>query len=144
MLFRILTCAAIFSTMVPFIAKGKLDRYNDKKRLLVVFTPDDIDPQFLLQLQEYNLHATGALERNICKIDIVAMTQEIFEDGQKESISYIDSIRKLDILSNRFQVILVGEDGEIKKRWYTAIGMDEVFDAMDAMPMRQREIRMVN
>tara|TARA_B100001750_G_scaffold245408_1_gene264970 strand:+ start:1423 stop:1857 length:435 start_codon:yes stop_codon:yes gene_type:complete len=144
MFLQLLTFSAIFTAMTPFIAKGKLSRFQNKNRLLVVFTPDDIDPQFLIQLQDYKHHAIGAIERDICKVDITAMTQEIIVDGRKEAISYTDSLNRLDILSNRFQVILVGKDGDVKKRWYTPVAMDEVFNEIDAMPMRQREKRMVS
>ncbi|MEM1086768.1 MAG: DUF4174 domain-containing protein [Pseudomonadota bacterium] len=38
-------------------------------------------------------------------------------------------------------VSLVGKDGGVKKKWPAAVRAEAVFDAVDAMPMRQREMR---
>ena len=37
--------------------------------------------------------------------------------------------------------VLVGKDGGVKERWPLAPRLQEVFDLVDAMPMRQRELR---
>ena len=38
-------------------------------------------------------------------------------------------------------VVLIGKDGGEKARWERAVDPDEVFALIDAMPMRQREMR---
>ena len=37
--------------------------------------------------------------------------------------------------------VLVGKDGGVKERWSVAPQLQEIFDLVDAMPMRQRELR---
>ena len=37
--------------------------------------------------------------------------------------------------------VLVGKDGGVKERWSVAPRLQEIFDLVDAMPMRQRELR---
>ena len=43
--------------------------------------------------------------------------------------------------SSRLTVILVGKDGQEKKRWNRLVQPDEIFPVIDAMPMRQREMQ---
>ena len=37
--------------------------------------------------------------------------------------------------------VLVGKDGGVKERWPAAPQLQNIFDLVDAMPMRQRELR---
>ena len=37
--------------------------------------------------------------------------------------------------------VLAGKDGGVKDRWSVAPQLQEIFDLVDAMPMRQRELR---
>ena len=43
--------------------------------------------------------------------------------------------------SSRFTVVLVGKDGTAKLREKRAVSSDDLFALIDAMPMRQREMR---
>ncbi|MCX7868888.1 MAG: DUF4174 domain-containing protein [Terrimicrobiaceae bacterium] len=47
---------------------------------------------------------------------------------------------RLGIPADESQMVLVGRDGLIKRRWSFDAVPQEVFTAIDAMPMRQREI----
>ncbi len=40
-----------------------------------------------------------------------------------------------------FEVMLIGKDGGVKKRKTTLLTPEELFDIIDAMPMRQSEMR---
>ena len=51
-------------------------------------------------------------------------------------------------LRNRFKpaahamtIVLVGKDGTEKGRWQKLVQADEIFDLIDSMPMRQKEIK---
>lgn len=48
---------------------------------------------------------------------------------------------RLGIPAQESQMVLVGRDGQIKRRWPLDADPRDVFLAIDAMPMRQREIR---
>ena len=37
-------------------------------------------------------------------------------------------------------VVLIGKDGEEKQRWNRVVDPQELFDLIDAMPMRKKEI----
>lgn len=47
---------------------------------------------------------------------------------------------KKKYFSNKVKVILIGKDGSVKNR-YRALDMISVFQSIDAMPMRQSEMR---
>ena len=47
----------------------------------------------------------------------------------------------LEPVTDRFQAVLVGKDGGVKHRWSAVVEPAEVFDLIDAMPMRIREMR---
>ncbi|MEN0042042.1 MAG: DUF4174 domain-containing protein [Pseudomonadota bacterium] len=43
--------------------------------------------------------------------------------------------------SSRLTVVLIGKDGQEKQRWNRLVQPEEIFEVIDAMPMRQREMR---
>ena len=43
--------------------------------------------------------------------------------------------------SDGLQVVLIGKDGRVKARWSEPVSPSTVFDLVDAMPMRMREMR---
>jgi len=43
--------------------------------------------------------------------------------------------------SRGLTVVLVGKDGEEKKRWQRVVEPQEIFDLIDTMPMRQDEAK---
>ncbi|MEC8321287.1 MAG: DUF4174 domain-containing protein [Planctomycetota bacterium] len=47
----------------------------------------------------------------------------------------------LEPVADRFQAVLVGKDGGVKHRWSAVVEPAGVFDLIDAMPMRIREMR---
>lgn len=48
------------------------------------------------------------------------------------------------IPSDRYEAVLIGLDGGVKARWDFPPTPEDVFTAIDAMPMRQRELRDMN
>ena len=49
--------------------------------------------------------------------------------------------RRFDLPDGDFQVVLIGKDGGVKARWSEPVSPSAVFDLVDAMPMRMREMR---
>ena len=44
----------------------------------------------------------------------------------------------------QFCIFLIGKDGEEKRRWESMVGFGVIFSVIDAMPMRQREMKEKN
>jgi hypothetical protein len=56
-----------------------------------------------------------------------------------------DSFRKrFSVPPNTFCLILVGKDGGIKLKRHDQASLEAVFELIDSMPMRQREMRQKN
>ena len=49
--------------------------------------------------------------------------------------------RQFHIAPAEFAVVLVGKDGGEKKRWRQPVTFEQLRDTIDAMPMRQDEMR---
>lgn len=63
-------------------------------------------------------------------------------DAQNDSLPQQAEIQKhFKIETSEFQVLLVGKDGRVKERRYDLVEPAEFFDCIDAMPMRQDEVR---
>ena len=53
----------------------------------------------------------------------------------------MDALRETwGLPAGKWAVALVGKDGEVKARWSSIVDPGRVFERIDAMPMRQREI----
>lgn len=50
-------------------------------------------------------------------------------------------LRRLASCQKDDEFILIGKDGTVKRVWQNIVPMDELFATIDAMPMRQREMR---
>jgi len=69
------------------------------------------------------------------------------EAGSYQGTQVIDSVLRdqfyesFDVAKGNFAVILIGKDGTKKLRQSSPLETDTLFSVIDAMPMRQREMR---
>jgi len=94
-----------------------------------------------MQKGELESRTEGVLDR-----DLIIL--EIFENERSRLGDLFltdDAVEKLKDLfgvkQDRFQVILVGKDGTVKLRSDKPVNAPELFGLIDAMPMRQDEMR---
>ncbi len=102
---------------------GPISKYRWENRL-VLWQSDSAEfgARFL---KTWDAVAPGCLERDILVLEI--RTAEMREElglGGRETV-----------------ILLVGKDGGVKERWSEAVAPEKVFALIDAMPMRQREMR---
>jgi hypothetical protein len=73
---------------------------------------------------------------------------EILEKGEsrsgnsplkKDSAEFLRE--QFGILPGQFCILLIGKDGKEKRRWESMVGLGVIFSVVDAMPMRQREMK---
>ncbi len=121
-------------------AMTSLDNYKWKKRLLLLFAPKE-DAAYQKQIQLFKEQQVGSDERDLLIVQLLV-----------EGISRIDSqpinpvlaaqIReRFKVEQQKFQVILVGKDGTTKRRDHSLVPPEVIFGEIDAMPMRQQEMR---
>jgi len=118
-----------------------LDQFQWKNRLLFLFAPNRNHPLFEPLHKSLAAQKTEAADR-----DLVVF--EILESGPSSvNTNYLDpqaaqKLRdKFDVQRGRFAVILVGKDGGIKLNRRDPTQLADIFALIDAMPMRQDEMR---
>jgi hypothetical protein len=106
-----------------------LDKFQWKSRVLVVVAPGG-DATAETQRRIYQSSAKGMSERSI-------VLTEALDDGERSR-----EIRsRLRAEGRRFQVFLLGKDGHTAISSDKPLSADDLFAQVDAMPMRQDEMR---
>ena len=110
-------------------------------RVLIVLTPTEKHPKFKEQLQTLDAVREGLKER-----DLFIMKNfngnTIFAEEQLLSVGESRHLRKFYRLSpTAFTVLLIGKDGTVKLKSLDLIPIKKLFATIDAMPMRQAEMR---
>jgi hypothetical protein len=108
-----------------FLLTNATEQITAKRQLLIFGQPQS--QLVLQQLELLKKDAAGVEERDII-ITLVAKENPIFKKYKMEA-------------SKRLTIILVGKDGGEKHRTYNVITAQQLFALVDAMPMRQAEMR---
>jgi Domain of unknown function (DUF4174) len=116
-------------TMTNGSQGSPLDEFQWNSRLLVVVAPAG-DAAADAQRRIYESSAKGMSERSIVLIESL---------GDSERSRQIRS--RLSADGRRFQVFLVGKDGHAALSSHKPLSADYLFARVDAMPMRQDEMR---
>jgi hypothetical protein len=118
-----------------------LTRYRWKNRLLFVFAPSAEDTRFARQWATLDEQREGVAERHLVLFGVAADTV-LKTDGENLDEGAAEFLRRtFKVESGSFAVILVGKDGGEKMRSTAVVPVAEIFSVIDAMPMRQAEMR---
>ncbi len=110
-----------------------------EKRVLLLFTPDDGHAGFQQQNQILSEVKDGMAERDMTTIRAMA-DGTLTVDNTKQSIAATDFYQRYSVRENEFRVILVGKDSTVKLDKKSIVTAAELFELIDAMPMRQHEM----
>ncbi len=110
-----------------------------EKRVLLLFTPDDGHARFQQQNQILSEVKDGMAERDMTTIRAMA-DGTLTVDNTKQSIAATDFYQRYSVRENEFRVILVGKDSTVKLDKKSIVTAAELFELIDAMPMRQYEM----
>jgi hypothetical protein len=135
-----------FLVFLPFLAGGKpesasqlLENHWWQHRVLVVLAPSETDALLKEQLALLNAERAGIAERDM----VVYTAINGFALQRNDTmLPHIPAQRMFEALkspADRFAVILIGKDGEVKSHHDTPVKPQELFRQIDAMPMRQQE-----
>ena len=118
-----------------------LNQYKWKKRLLLIFAPDD--GHSLLRNLESDIAAQPdeVSERDLIVFKIVENGPSFMADTRLDPQTAANIRAEFKASDERFTCILVGKDGGVKLRRNDQVRLREIFDLIDAMPMRQQEMR---
>ena len=120
------------------MARAGLEPYRWKSRLLVISAPDAGDPRLAEQVRLLDRQAPGVRRRDLVIIRVVG-GQALASDGKALQAREVRAATGL--AAERFGVALIGKDGGEKFKGAEPISPDSLFQTIDAMPMRQDEMK---
>jgi hypothetical protein len=118
-----------------------LDSYQGKNRLLILFAPSEDASMYQSFKEQLQIRIQEIRDRDI-------VTFHLFESGEgrmderplhKEQV--LPLRKRFSIKRGQCTVILIGKDGDVKFREQLPVDLSAIFAVIDAMPMRQREMR---
>jgi hypothetical protein len=141
-------CIFLVSLVVFIMAnkgEGKdsidLRKYQWKNRLLLLFAPSPHEADYAKLKQDLSSQAEEVRDRDLLVFHILA-SGETKLGNVSLSESSGDYLReKFFIKSGVLTTLLIGKDGGVKLRSQGPVELEEIFSLIDAMPMRQREMR---
>lgn len=118
--------------------------YQWQHRIVLIFAPSERSPAYQQQIQQWKAHQEGIQERDLKLVEVLG-TEESRADGIPINPISAERLRQqFGITIKDFMVILVGKDGTEKQRNQAPVEPTAVFRTIDAMPMRQQEVRSDN
>ena len=112
-----------------------------EKRPLLLFGAGERDPALRKQLDAVESAREGFAERDMVLIVVLGEGTSRIE-GRPLSLEDAQQLRAFfEIENNEFALRLVGKDGDVKRASETVVAMRDIYDQIDAMPMRQQELR---
>jgi hypothetical protein len=118
-----------------------LNQYRWKNRLLFIFAPDD-GHSLLRNLESDLVAQPGEVsERDLIVLKIIENGPSFMAETRLDPQTAANIRAKFKASHERFTCILVGKDGGIKLRRNDPVRLLDIFELIDAMPMRQQEMR---
>ena len=121
-----------------------------KDRVLVLCLLEESDKEILTQFYR-SLNWSEFSERHLTIVEISKYAvQSVFlnyDGGVAGLINRVkhpdfgDKLRRKSDCNKDFEFVLIGKDTGVKKRWEKNLPQDALFQVIDAMPMRQYEMR---
>jgi hypothetical protein len=129
-------------TLLPLHAQHKvtLDAMRDRNRPVLVFAPSE-SPQVTEQLRILTRAADDLHERDVLVVPILLKPSSSNNSNTLSPEDQTAARRRFHIHPNDFTVILLGKDGTEKLRSHHPISLETLRSTIDAMPMRQDEMR---
>ena len=137
----------LFCSMFASMASGgaidsiDLNAYQWKHRLLFLFVPSEEDPSYLSLKTEIEHQAKEVSDRDLLIAHVLEKGEGRWGTVRLSSGQAFSLRKKLSVPPGQFMVILVGKDGGEKFRQDRIVELKEIFRVIDAMPMRQQEMK---
>lgn len=118
-----------------------LDDYKWERRVLLIFAPGDSHPEYVQQRNELTGNREGMEERDMLIVYVLRDGDSRLQLAPNKRINEEKLRNRFDLSEDDFAAVLVGKDGTEKLRSEDAISIQRIFNRIDSMPMRQREMR---
>ena len=80
-------------------------------------------------------------DRDLLVFEVLASGHSLVGTKPLEVEEAMTLRKRFDVSPESFTVILVGKDGGVKLKQKSRVMLKDIFDLIDAMPMRQEEMR---
>jgi hypothetical protein len=110
-------------------------------RLLYVFAPSDDHPDLVAQRHMATGFVDGFRDRDLLFVSVTERGESAVDGRAMDAASAAALRDRYGVEPGAFAVVLVGKDGTAKQRSDAPIAVEILFEQIDAMPMRQREMR---
>lgn len=125
----------------------RLDAHRWEHRLLFVLASSDTADALTVQRSAFDDRDAGFQDRDLLLLFLngEAEGRLLQAPGAEPQPLTEAAVRRLydhfGVPTDAFRVVLVGKDGTEKRRDAEPVSARSIFDTIDAMPMRQREMR---
>lgn len=126
-------------TSLPVLG-ADLTSYRWKNRLLLVFSPTESDPGFAAFDPNVSRELAAVKDRDLIVFRVFEKGPSRVDEHPLSSEDAQNLRRHFEVGPGRFTVILIGKDGGVKMVREHRAELQEIFDLIDSMPMRQREM----
>jgi hypothetical protein len=146
-LLLILLFAMIMAFNNVFYDKGLADMGFDltsfqwKNRVIIIFANSSTTESYLLQKGELESRTDGVLDRDLVVLELFENERSRLGDVFLPDDAVTNLKDHFDVEQGQFQFILIGKDGTVKLRSNNPVPAEDLFGLIDAMPMRQEEMR---
>jgi hypothetical protein len=133
--------------MMVSLASGKgedpvdLDSYQGKNRLLILFAPSEDASMYQSFKEQLQIRTQEMRDRDLVTFDLFESGEGRLDDRPLHKEQILPLRKRFSINRGQCTVILIGKDGEVKFREQLPVDFSNILAIIDAMPMRQREIR---
>jgi hypothetical protein len=118
-----------------------LNAYQWKNRLLLLFASSEEDQAYLTLKKEIDRQAMEVKDRDLLVFYVLERGESRLSQDRLNPHQALFLKRHLSVPSGRFTIILIGKDGGEKIRQESPVDLKEIFAIIDAMPMRQQEMK---
>jgi len=126
------------------VRKIDFDDYRWNKRPLFIFSPTGDREDYGKQLRDLSSRKNAIDDRDMIVHLVLEKGNSFAGDLPLEREAVRQLRDKFAVSPLDFLVILMGKDGGVKLRRKEYTAMSDIFDLIDGMPMRKREMREKN
>ena len=120
-----------------------LEWHQGRNRVLLIFVPSPEDARYTQQQERFFGHSNNMLDRDLISYYIFE-DEDVSAPADPSALAPESAARTRDqygVGEGEFAVVLIGKDGTEKERYGQPVAAETIFEAVDAMPMRQEEMK---
>ena len=136
----ILLLSLIFLTQFASGQNDQLQQYLWENRLILLFGSIS-ESKIEKQITELEKDTEGIADRDLMVFHIEGEKVRFLQQSSTSSLSGNRLRNRYSIPEDECRYILIGKDGDVKLNSKDFVPNEDLFSVIDAMPMRQREMR---